>query len=115
MLYDLYSTVELIAQASSNHHILFCFCNAIIICLVFGSSKSGTRELDEYTTTLVKDTDYNKKDSKEEEEVAVVEEDDTFNEVEMSKEDEDQQDEDELRRKVEEFIKKMKGQLSMES
>ncbi|XP_057528236.1 protein FYV8-like [Amaranthus tricolor] len=131
----LYSTVELIAQASTNYHILFCFCNVIII-FILGSSRLSSDDhvnVTSFADVKIKNDATKDLDSKkdfiisEEEEVteSTKEEEDEENEgpgrngmdendqvrIQENKSLEDEEEGDELRRKIEEFIGKVKGQL----
>lgn len=49
----LYDTVELIIQASSNFHFIFCFCNLIILSVLIASSLSSPVECNLETSNAV--------------------------------------------------------------
>lgn len=49
----LYNTVELIIQASSNFHFIFCFCNLIILSVLIASSLSSPVECNLETSNAV--------------------------------------------------------------
>ncbi|CAO2839002.1 unnamed protein product [Amaranthus hypochondriacus] len=137
----LYSTVELIAQASTNYHILFCFCNVIIIFILSSSRLSSYDHVNVSSFVEVKIKNDATKDlgskkdfiiSEEEEEEEEVtestdeEEEDEENEgpgrngmdendqvriQENKSMEEEEDDDDELRRKIEEFIDKVKRSI----
>lgn len=89
------STFELIAMAASNSHMIFCLCNLIIAFVVVGSSKSndGNRKL----ISSVADEENGNTTS-----VSLLQK----ARVEADEGGKDEDDED-LKRRVEEFIQKM--------
>jgi len=123
----LYTTVELIAQAYSNFHFIFCFCNVIIIFLLIGSARpSNSRSspvhqaVKNRNALLIKESACRMSDysdaAKEEDDDDIVkkagphDKDKREKLEERSKDDDDDDHDDDdgqLRRRIEEFIDKV--------
>lgn len=116
----LYSTVELISQASSNSLAAFCFCNFLIAILLVGNLKPSSQfreeeKLNELPT--VPDEDNVKKHAffrtQKSNDLIVEAEEENASSVSITIVDDDDEeerlneDEDELRKRVEEFIDKI--------
>ncbi|KAL2227158.1 uncharacterized protein LOC110011906 [Sesamum indicum] len=113
------STIELIGMAASNSLAVFCFCNLIIAILLVGSSKPSSQFEDGKPNALPtigndgcfkKSTVSSHTDAlmeKEEEKVSSVSIDMVDNEEETSDQEQEDVDDDELRKRVEDFIEKV--------
>ncbi|KAL0371618.1 UNVERIFIED_CONTAM: hypothetical protein Scaly_0843400 [Sesamum calycinum] len=91
-------TIELIGLAASNSLAVFCFCNLIIAILLVGSSKPSS-QFDEGKPNALPTT--------EEEKVSSVSIDMVDNEEETLDQKQEYDDDDELRKRVEDFIEKI--------
>lgn len=121
------TTIELITLATSNSLLVFCFCNLIIVILLFDGSKSSTSQFDEDDEVVLNPPHIivingNKNGTKGANACCKYDKEDAFTEVTVAlnvdnvlnddkegkgqKEEEEEVD-DELRRRVEEFIDKI--------
>lgn len=88
------STFELIGMAASNPHMIFCIFNLIVALLIVGSSKSNGENRELISTTTINDEDGNRNSAS------------SPDKADEGVKDEGNDDED-LKRRVEEFIQKM--------
>ncbi|XP_059625466.1 uncharacterized protein LOC132268678 [Cornus florida] len=115
------STIELITLAASNSLVIFCFCNLIIVFVLVGVSKP-TSHFDQDSTAIPssKVANGSKNGTKGEENNALTSSPEassyhvseaTVGENEVN---DDKEDDDELRRRVEEFIHKINESWKVE-
>ncbi|KAI5346830.1 Hypothetical predicted protein [Prunus dulcis] len=101
------SAVDLLTQAASNSLLVFCFCNLIIVMIVMGSKRGSTlSKKEEGTLVNPSDTVFSQVSSNAKKELATAS-DEKDNIISHHNDSKKCDNDDELRRRAEEFIEKM--------